>query len=159
FDSTSVFAKLLDEEKGGSFGIEALGDYKIYQRYHRDTAILVTHYADGNDVFEVMDFMLRYLKREGKYQAPPEIIRYVKHISGKPRIRAIYDPKLEYAMGETSHYIKDDFVASLTHQEKYDTLFLYTSFEKESVMDGKELVVEEDGYFLICYNEKILKPT
>lgn len=158
FDSTSVFAKLLDEEKGGSFGIEALGNYKIDQKYYRDTAILVTHYADGDNVFEVMDFMPRYLKRNGKYHAPPEIIRYIKYISGKPRIRATYDPKLEYATGETTHFIKEDFVASLTHQQKYDTLFLYTSFEKEGVMDAEELVVEEDAYFLICYNEKILKP-
>ncbi|WP_318344397.1 glycoside hydrolase family 15 protein [Flagellimonas baculiformis] len=159
FDSTSVFAKLLDEEKGGSFGIEAVGNYQIDQKYYRDTAILVTHYADGDHVFEVMDFMPRYLKRNGKYHAPPEIIRYIKYISGRPKLRVTYDPKLEYAMGETSTYIKEDFVASLTHQEKYDTLFLYTSFDKEGVIDSKELVLEEDGYFLICYNEKILKPT
>lgn len=159
FDSTSVFAKLLDEEIGGSFGIEALGTYRIDQKYHSDTAILVTHFTDGENAFELLDFMPRYLKRNGKYHAPPEIIRYVKHISGKPRIKVTYDPKLEYAMGETTHYIKEDFVASLTRQQKYDTLFLYTSFEKERVMDQKELVLEEDAYFLICYNEKILKPT
>ncbi len=159
FDSTSVFAKLLDEEKGGSFGIEAVGNYQIDQKYYRDTAILVTHYADGDNVFEVMDFMPRYLKRNGKYHAPPEIIRYIKYISGRPKLSITYDPKLEYAMGETSTYIKEDFVASLTHQEKYDTLFLYTSFDKEGIMDSKELVLEEDGYFLICYNEKILRPT
>ncbi len=159
FDSTSVFAKLLDEENGGSFGIEPVGNYEIDQQYHRDTAILVTRYANGHDVFEVVDFMPRYLKRDGKYHAPPEIIRYIKYVSGKPKIRVTYDPKLEYAMGETTHYIKEDFVASLTHQEKYDTLFLYTSFEKESVLNGEELVLEEDGYFLICYNEKILRPT
>ncbi|WP_418502129.1 glycoside hydrolase family 15 protein [Flagellimonas sp.] len=159
FDSTSVFAKLLDEKKGGSFGIEAVGNYQIDQKYYRDTAILVTHYADGDNVFEVMDFMPRYLKRNGKYHAPPEIVRYVKYISGRPKLRITYDPKLEYAMGETSTYIKEDFVASLTHQEKYDTLFLYTSFDKEGVIGSKELILEEDGYFLICYNEKILKPT
>lgn len=159
FDSTSVFAKLLDEEKGGSFEIEPLGNYEIHQQYHRDTAILVTRYANGPDVFEVMDFMPRYLKRDGKYHAPPEIIRYINYVSGKPKMRVIYDPKLEYAMGETTHYIKEDFVASLTHQEKYDTLFLYSSFEKESVLNGKELVLEKDGYFMVCYNEKILKPT
>ncbi|KAB5492039.1 MULTISPECIES: glycoside hydrolase family 15 protein [Flagellimonas] len=159
FDSTSVFAKLLDEKKGGSFGIEAVGNYQIDQKYYRDTAILTTHYADGDNVFEVMDFMPRYLKRNGKYHAPPEIVRYVKYISGRPKLRITYDPKLEYAMGETLTYIKEDFVASLTHQEKYDTLFLYTSFDKEGVIGSKELILEEDGYFLICYNEKILKPT
>src|SRR5690606_35238478 len=93
------------------------------------------------------------------YNSPPEIIRYIKHISGKPRIKITYDPRLEYALGETTHYIKKDFVVSLTHQEKYDTLFLYTSFDKEAGMGIGELELEGDGYFLICYHEKILKPT
>ena len=31
FDSPSLFAKLLDKEKGGSFAIEVGGEYKITQ--------------------------------------------------------------------------------------------------------------------------------
>ena len=159
FDSTSVFAKLLDEQKGGSFEILPKGNYTVDQYYHKDTAILITRFANGDDVFEVHDFMPRHHKMNGKYLAPPEIIRFVKYISGCPKFSVKYDPKLEYAMGETKHFIKSDFIASITHEQKYDTLFLYTSFEKGKVLEGKEINLTEDGYFLICYHEKILKPT
>ncbi|MCK0159923.1 glycoside hydrolase family 15 protein [Allomuricauda sp. F6463D] len=159
FDSTSVFAKLLDEQIGGSFEIIPKGNYEIHQEYYNRTAILVTRYSEGENVFEVHDFMPRHHKMNGKYMAPPEIIRYIKYVSGSPKVCFKYDPKLEYAVGKTKHYIKEDFIASLTHENKYDTLFLYTSFEKNSILEQKDVTLEEDGYFLICYNEKIFKPT
>ena len=42
---------------------------------------------------------------------------------------------------------------------QYDTLFLYSSFNKNHILGSTEITLKEDGYFLICYNEKILKPT
>jgi GH15 family glucan-1,4-alpha-glucosidase len=159
FDSTSVFAKLLDENKGGSFEIVPQGDYTIHQEYYKNTAVLVTRFTEGTNIFEFHDFMPRHHKMNGKYKAPPEIIRYVKYISGNPKFAVKYDPRLEYGIGETSHFVKKDFIASLTHEMKYDTLFLYTSFNKNKVLQGEVLTLKEDGYFLICYNEKIFKPT
>ena len=159
FDSPSVFAKLLDENKGGSFEIKTDDNYDIQQEYHRNTAILITRFTDGENIFEVHDFMPRHLKREGKYNSPPEVIRYVKYISGSPKFSVYYDPRLEYGMGLTTHYVKANYIVSLTHKQKFDTLFLYTSFNKNTVMDGGEIVLKEDGFFLMCYNEKILKPT
>ena len=159
FDSPSVFAKLLDENKGGSFEIKTDDNYDIQQEYHRNTAILITRFTDGKNIFEVHDFMPRHLKREGKYNSPPEVIRYVKYISGSPKFSVYYDPRLEYGMGLTTHYVKANYIVSLTHKQKFDTLFLYTSFNKNMVMDGGEIVLKEDGFFLMCYNEKILKPT
>ncbi len=159
FDSTSVFAKLLDENKGGSFEIVPQGDYTIHQEYYKNTAVLVTRFTEGTNIFEFHDFMPRHHKMNGKYKAPPEIIRYVKYISGNPKFTVKYDPRLEYGIGETSHFVKKDFIASLTHEMKYDTLFLYTSFNKNKVLQGEVLTLKEDGYFLICYNEKIFKPT
>ena len=159
FDSTSVFAKLLDEKKGGSFEIGAKYNYVIDQEYRKNTAILVTRYSDGENTFEVHDFMPRYYKLTGKYNAPPEIVRYIKLISGTPSFKVLYDPKLEYALGKTNTYAKKDFIVSLTSKKKFDTLFLYTSFDKQKIVDGSEITLKEDGYFLICYNEKILKPT
>ncbi|WP_136468103.1 glycoside hydrolase family 15 protein [Flagellimonas onchidii] len=159
FDSTSVFAKLLDTKKGGSFEIRTKYNYEIHQKYHRNTAILVTRYSDGENAFEVHDFMPRYHKLTGKYNAPPEIVRYVKYISGAPKFSVLYDPKLEYAQGQTSHHIKKNFIVSLTNKQKYDTLFLYTSFNKRQVLEGEEITIKEDGYFLVCYNEKIFRPT
>jgi len=159
FDSSSVFAKLLDTEKGGSFEIIVAPEYTIQQRYKKHTAILITTFSNGKDVFELFDFMPRYYKEGNTYNAPPEIIRYVKHISGKPRFKVLYQPKLEYALGQTTTYVKEYFIVSLTQGEKFDTVFLYTSFDKEAVVEGKEQEITQDGYFLLGYNEKIFLPS
>ncbi|MCG8576562.1 MAG: DUF5911 domain-containing protein, partial [Flavobacteriales bacterium] len=93
FDSSSVFAKLLDEKNGGSFEIITKYNYEITQQYHPKTAILVTRFSDGENTFELHDFMPRYHKPNGKYNAPPEIVRYIKLISGAPKFTVLYDPK------------------------------------------------------------------
>ena len=44
FDSPSIFAKLLDKEKGGSFHFEVSDDYNITQKYNGNTNILMTRF-------------------------------------------------------------------------------------------------------------------
>ena len=159
FDSSSVFAHLLDEKIGGCFEICVDDQYEITQRYKKDTALLITRYSNGSDVFEVRDFMPRYQKRDGSYHTPPEVIRYIRYIKGTPEFSVNYDPRLEYAQGETQTYVKHPFIVSLTYGDKFDTIFLYTSFNKNAVVEGRPITLEEDGYFLIGYNEKLFKPT
>ncbi len=158
FDSSSVFAKLLDEEKGGSFEILVDDAYAITQRYKKNTAVLITKFSDGENAFEIHDFMPRYYTENGKYHSPPEVARHIRHIQGKPKFRVNYNPRLEYALGETKTFVKKNFVVSLTQTEKFDTIFLYTSFNKNAVVEGRELEVTKNGYFLLGYNEKILQP-
>lgn len=158
FDSSSVFAKILDDEIGGSFEISVGESYSIDQQYEENTCILVTTFSDGKDIFEVHDFMPRYYSDDGGCHTPPEIVRYIRYISGSPKFKVVYNPKLEYALGETTTYIKPDFIASLTHTVKFDTVFLYTSFDKEKVVNGEEIELKESGYFLMGYNEKIFLP-
>ncbi|MGG5487225.1 glycoside hydrolase family 15 protein [Gaetbulibacter sp. PBL-D1] len=159
FDSSSVFAKILDEKIGGSFDILVDESFSITQDYIENTTILVTKFSNGIDTFEVHDFMPRYYKPNGDYQSPPEIIRYFKHISGKPTFKVNYNPKLEYAKGKTEIYVKDHFIVSLTYGEKFDTLFLYTNFDKQKVVNGNEIELTVDGYFLLGYNEKVFETT
>ena len=159
FDSPSVFGKLLDEKIGGSFGFEVDDSYQIQQYYIENTVILVTRFSNGLDTFEVRDFMPRYHNNNGAFNAPPEFIRYVKYISGRPTVKAIYNPRLEYAKGETKTYVKNDFVVSLTDNEAYDTLFMYTDFDKEKVIKGQELEIKSDHFFLVGYHEKLFVPT
>jgi len=159
FDSPSVFGSLLDEKIGGSFGFYVEEEYKISQSYIENTVILVTRFENGNDIFEVRDFMPRYKKADLTHHSPPEFIRYVKYISGSPKLRINYNPKLEYAQGATKHYIKDEFIVSLTDVEAYDTLFLYTDFEKEKVLDGSSITLTSDQFLLVGYQEKLFEPS
>ena len=58
FDSPSIFASLLDSERGGHFSITATGpDVDTKQMYLADTAILVTRFLTPAGIGEVIDFM------------------------------------------------------------------------------------------------------
>jgi len=159
FDSSSIFAKLLDTEVGGSFEIITDKAYTIKQRYLENTSILVTTFNNGIDSFEVNDFMPRYSKENGGHHAPPEIIRYLRHLSGKPIFGVKYDPKLEYGLDKTINYVKRDFIISLTNTKKFDSLFLYSNLDSEKINNGQSFEMIEDCYFVLGYNEKIFVPT
>ncbi|HEX9978947.1 MAG TPA: glycoside hydrolase family 15 protein [Flavobacterium sp.] len=159
FDSSSIFAKILDTKIGGSFEINVGHDYKITQRYLENTSILITTFSNGNDIFEVHDFMPRYIKPEGSPYTPPEIIRYIRIKSGKPEFTVKYDPKLEYAQDETINYVKKDYIVSLTNTRKFDTQYLYSNFSLDAVANGKPILLTGDGFFLTSYNEKLFQPT
>jgi GH15 family glucan-1,4-alpha-glucosidase len=159
FDAPSVFAKLLDDEIGGSFAILAADSYETHQHYLEDTSILRTVFDNGTDAFELLDFMPRYMLETGRSHTPPEIIRYLRVLSGQPEFSVRYDPRLEYASEETESFAKKDFIVSLTRTKKFDSLFLYSDFDYETVLAGKPVVLESEGFFLIGYNEKILRPT
>lgn len=159
FDSSSVFAKILDDKIGGHFGFIVDESYQITQFYLNQTAILVTRFSNGLDTFEVHDFMPRYHKSNTKYQAPPEIVRYIKYISGKPAFKVDYQPKLEYAKGVTDTFVKDEFIVSLTHSDKFDTLFMYSNLDLQQIVNGEPILLTSDAFFLLGYNEKVFKPT
>ena len=157
FDSSSVFAKTLDEQIGGSFEFLVDDSYTISQKYIPQTNILVTEFSSGEGVFEVIDFMPRYKNDDGTHYAPADIIRYVKFISGKPKFRVKYDPKLEYALGITQNEVKEGHIKSIVREEKYDTLYLYSDLDLDAVLESKEITLEAHTFFLISYHEKILK--
>jgi GH15 family glucan-1,4-alpha-glucosidase len=58
FDSPSIFASLLDREKGGFFQIAPAGNaHQSRQLYLPGTAILMTRFITPDGVGEVIDFM------------------------------------------------------------------------------------------------------
>jgi len=157
FDSSSVFGRLLDDEKGGHMAIlpEKLNESK--QFYLPRTNILCTRFECEDGIFEVHDFMPRYENQKEKYYSPPDIIRYFKHITGNPSFRIVYDPRLEYAEFETKTIVNDGYVKSNTTKGPYDSLYLYTSFDKQKLVAGEVLHLPEDQFVLVSYNQKLLK--
>ena len=158
FDSPSVFGKILDEKIGGNFKVECDESYRVTQSYITDTCILCTRFSNGSDAFELLDFMPRFKKEDGIFYSPPEIVRVFKHLSGTPKFRVIYDPRLEYAIGETKNYVKDNFIVSIVDDKHYDTLFLYTDLEKDNILSGAEIQLIKDHFMTVSYNEKIKVP-
>jgi alpha,alpha-trehalase len=159
FNSSSIFAYILDNENGGSFEVWVDETYQVTQKYVKNTNILCTRFSNGENIFEIHDFMPRYKTEDNRYYNPPDIIRYFKHVYGKPRFKIFFNPRLEYAKYETITEVNTDSIKSFTTEGDYDSLYLYTSFDKEAIARSSEIVLEQDGFVLISYNQKLLEQT
>ncbi len=156
-DSASLFAKLLDEKKGGHFGIIADGRYDISQIYIRNTNILVTSFNSKQNNFDVIDFMPRYKTEDGNYYNPPEIYRIIRIRKGKPFIKALYEPKPNFASSEVIHEIKKDYIKSFTTTGRYESVYLYSKVDKKQIIDKQWIELSEDSFFLLSYNQKLVE--
>lgn len=96
FDSGSVFAGLLDAERGGTWAIRPEGEWTSTQRYLPRTNILETTFqtADGATV-TVTDFMP--VDESGRPAAEhPEIHRQVRCTRGRTMMQLVFKPRFEY---------------------------------------------------------------
>ncbi|MGO4536825.1 glycoside hydrolase family 15 protein [Leifsonia sp. 2MCAF36] len=101
FDSPSVFAALLDPEKGGYFRIHAPGDgMRVKQMYFPQTAVLITRFMSADGVGEVIDFMP--VAAEPKVPtASRTIVRVVRVVRGEVTFRVECRPRFDY--GRRTH--------------------------------------------------------
>lgn len=93
FDSPTVFAKLLDETKGGSLSIHTQKDFDIKQYYVKNTAVLITEYKADDEAFKIIDFMPKATKNVNIQNM---LVRIIKPIKGNPKIRVNSQPKPGY---------------------------------------------------------------
>jgi GH15 family glucan-1,4-alpha-glucosidase len=96
FDSPSVFAAILDDEKGGRFSIApAMEGVRRKQLYWPDTNILVTRFLAPEGIVELEDFM-----PAGIGEAPgwhDQIIRRVRGVHGRVPLEIRCEPAFDYA--------------------------------------------------------------
>src|SRR3989338_100055 len=75
FDSSSLFGRIIDEQKGGHFKISGIDTIRTQQSYIFQTAILKTTFETKDGVFEVRDYMPRFTTSVGEVYCPSEIHR------------------------------------------------------------------------------------
>jgi GH15 family glucan-1,4-alpha-glucosidase len=93
FDSPSIFAALLDEERGGRFElVPVLDDPRHRQLYLPDTNVLLTRFLSANGVAEISDFMSIEDPDAGS-----RLVRRVKAVHGTVRFRMRCMPRFDYA--------------------------------------------------------------
>ena len=86
---------------------------------------------------------------------PPDIIRFVYLLKGTPKVKVQYHPKLDYAREETFTENHRYYLKSFTKKGKYDSLYLYTSLDLDDVLNGVEITLTKNEYFLLGYHEKL----
>ena len=158
FDSPSIFAKIIDNSIGGFFKVDTVGNYNISQEYLKNTCILKTSFNNGFDEFHIIDYMPRYQTKKKSYYSPPEITRIIKYIKGNPKIRITYDPRLDYSIGKTKSYDKSNFIVSISENENYETLYLYSNASLNAIINNEVIELESDLFFKISYYEKLISP-
>ncbi|GAB5376992.1 MAG: glycoside hydrolase family 15 protein [Acuticoccus sp.] len=96
FDSPSVFAAILDDDKGGSFCVAPhdLAEAKRKQYYWPGTNVLVTRFLLEKAVVEVIDFMPVGPQTDDSCRV---IVRRVQAVRGKPRMCMTCRPAFNYA--------------------------------------------------------------
>jgi GH15 family glucan-1,4-alpha-glucosidase len=95
FDSPTVFAALLDDEKGGCFQIQPqLRKTQVRQLYLPDTNILLTRFLAEEGVAELTDYMP--IGTDGK--EPNEIVRTLTVIRGEVDFKMRCQPRFNYGM-------------------------------------------------------------
>jgi GH15 family glucan-1,4-alpha-glucosidase len=156
FDSPSIFAKLLDNEKGGSFEFLVDESYHISQKYIYRTNVLCTEFKSEEGTFEVIDFMPRYKTSDQDYFAPAEIYRYIKYISGKPCFRIKYCPAFNYAREPVASIAEKDYIVTYSVEKPTDCIYLYTSLNFNDVLQSKSIELVQPGFILLSYNQKII---
>ena len=93
FDSASVFAAVLDDERGGRFQLAPLlGDARQKQLYLPDTCVLLTRFLSDDGVAEVSDFMPI---EDGRHAH--DVVRRAKTVRGEVRFRMVCQPRFDYA--------------------------------------------------------------
>jgi GH15 family glucan-1,4-alpha-glucosidase len=101
FDSPSVFAALLDDEKGGFCSLAPLESGTNRQMYLPETNVLMTRFLRPEGVGEVLDFMpVRDEPYRGRSKRVHEIIRIAKAVRGAVRFRFECAPAFDYARRE-----------------------------------------------------------
>src|SRR5215218_5628727 len=106
FDSPSIFASLLDHDRGGHFRIGPdRDDYVSRQLYLPDTAILITRFLSPDGVGEVVDFMPVL---EGKATDRHRLVRLVRVVRGTMRFRMEIQPRFDYGRKPHKLELYDD---------------------------------------------------
>jgi len=105
FDSPSVFAALLDQERGGRFTMRCAGATHTKQMYLPDSNILLTRFLGENFVGEVVDFMVPREQGLGDQglgdQGGLQLLRIARAVRGRVALDIRCAPAFDYGRART----------------------------------------------------------
>lgn len=138
-------------------GNEVSEDYHTIQSYVPHTNILSTTFVSEQDEFAVVDFMPCYELYDNKeYYRPAEVYRYIHWIKGRPRIKVNYHPAPDYARGKAFFNVTSRYIETYSSSNNKDRQYLYSSLPLQGIVDHQEFILEQDEFFLLSYNEKVI---
>ena len=95
-DSPSVFAAILDAERGGTFALQPSVPFQSSRRYINNTNVLETTFTTDRGSVRVTDAMTL---PDGQLEAMRELVRSIEGVSGTVPMRWRFAPRFDYAAG------------------------------------------------------------
>lgn len=132
FDSPSIFASILDENKGGYFLISpVLRNSKNKQLYIPDTNVLLTRFLSEEGVGEITDFMPVGEKSGGV------LVRRMTNVRGNLNYRMVCCPRFDYGRSKhTAKLLESEKAIIFTSQGPDKTVLKLRSNVPLQVKDG-----------------------
>jgi GH15 family glucan-1,4-alpha-glucosidase len=126
FDSPTIFAALLDHQRGGRFSIHpSQPDTADKQLYLPDTNVLITRFLSDEGLGEVSDFMpVGFFPHDH----PRVLVRRAKCVRQSLRFELVFDPRFDYGRAERSIEVRDGEVIFASKGTDRTALRLRTPF-------------------------------
>jgi len=155
FDSPSVFASLLDRERGGSWSILADGkETRGRIGYLPNTNVLRGVFQEGDTNWEVIDFAPRVLHGLETH-APIEIVRVLRPLRGEPRLSVAFDPRPDYGRAKV---VLQETADALEVRADGSSLHLYTNLPLPYVMHRRGFVLDRPTFFVLSHGRREIAP-
>ena len=150
-DSASVFAAILDHERGGHFSIKPQNDFVSEQNYQEKTNILVTTFRSPHGVVTITDF----LPIISEVEKPHIILRKVTAIEGDFTMAITLMPRFDYARAVPS-FVEDDngITASWDNEELFLQGEASFNLDEEEASGTFEIKDGQTKWFTLSYNNK-----
>lgn len=150
FDSPTVFAALLDDQKGGRFSISPqLSNMRVRQLYLPDTNILLTRFLAQEGVAELTDYMP--IEEDG--EQPNEIVRTVSVIRGTVQFHMHCQPRFNYAAGKHNTKVSDGCATFIPEDDACAPMSLYSTVaieqQSKDVISDFTLKAGETATFIL----------
>jgi GH15 family glucan-1,4-alpha-glucosidase len=98
FDSPSIFAALLDTERGGRFRVCPRGTFRSERRYLPETNVLETVFHTASGTVALRDLMPVASEEDKRDALTPEheVLREIEGLTGQVEVEVVYAPRPDY---------------------------------------------------------------
>jgi len=153
-ESESVFASLLDKDKGGFFRISPRVSFTSSQQYEGHTNILKTKFICSSGKGELIDFMPPFKK--SKYWHKQQILfRKLKCVKGYIPWRLVFQPRFKYA-SKKPKIINTDTGVLANYDQKKLYLDAFLPFKTDSTRAEADFTLSEgeEIWFVMQYGTR-----